>query len=1369
MKTLAQNDARTTSSTKRRSTSSLHSPQADNARLQRATIHQIVQPKLTVGKANDQYEQEADRVADRVVANQPVPDISSISSNPASGNLQTETLEDEEQEVQRQIEEEEEEVQPRLIQRQAEEEEEEPIQAKGAMPYSELDPAVISSQSAGTPLRPDVRNALESGMGADLSNVRIHEDGSARAAAASINARAFTHKNDIWLGEGQSQSDLHLMAHESTHVVQQRGGLRAASKEISSATPRVQRLWNPISAIGDAVSSAVEWVGDTIGEAIDYLKERAVEFVQDIPGYSLFTVINGSDPITGHSVDRNGRNFIEAGLDIIPNGQALKQKLEDEGALEEAAQWLDLEIAEMDFNPAEIMSQLSSFWNSLSISDAASPGDVLDRLFNIINPPIGRIIRFAGNVATKLLQIVKNYVVSALIDFIREHTTAYPLLTVILERDPISNEAVERTPMALLRGFMQLSESGAEQLRQMEESGSLQRAADWLDGTIERLNLSWETIRETFSQAWDLVTIQNLLNPLAIFRELYNLFAAPVGRIINFVIEIAVKVLGLIKDALINRLVAYARTVRGYPLITVILGRDPFSQEPVERTTANIIRGFMSLMENGEQQYLEMEQSGAIADMTARVEAAMAMLNFTWEYIRGLFTRAWDSFSLQDLAAPFEAFARLMGYFADPVMRLVSFVWEIIKIVIEVVMKVMNFPIDLIRNIISRAMQAMDDIKRDPIAFLKNLLRAVKNGFVKFFDNIATHLLNGVTSWLFKELEDAGVSPPTDFSFQAILGFVLDVLGISVDRIFQKLADRIGQDKVDRIRGMLDRLTGIWSFVSDVMTRGPIAIWEYIQEQLSNLWNVVLDAVRNWVVTRIIQQITVKLLSMLDPTGIMAVVNSFIAFYKAIQSFIAYLREMLEIVNSFVEGVAEIARGSVETAASFLESSLARGVPIVIGFLANQVGLGGLGRRIGEMIERVREMVDGALTWLVDKAVSMGTSFLNAVGLGGGGAEEDEAEPGSGAEGDWRDQEGEFREDGEQHEVTFNSNNIMIASKTPKSLETRLQEREQQSPELTPDQRAAITMALGKKPELVRLEQRYAQAQMDSDRNLMLSVESEIGAKLQEIANIIRDANLFLGDSSIPEVVDILDSGGNVKISGFSRNTRTGVFDPSLFDGSTTLSKIRYQSDQADSSQSQQTVDLENQVDLDYSINQIHGLGYAKPANFRAVDRGNEEEGSSYQRQRDAFPAISRNWFAETAPGDMDRIGQLNTIGLVSINIDGIVRGASKWVYIHDNFLSASQKAKIPKPVRKESMVAILNDNAQFNDAERENIRTRWKVRWGQSTHVHHITPLNFGGSNTNFVPLSAEKHIGSGGVHPGFWSRLKPFLIRLRNLGQNN
>jgi len=89
----------------------------------------------------------------------------------------------------------------------------------------------IHSKGAGEPLNTNTRSKLESSMGVDLSEVRVHEDSSARQAAGGLKARAFTHKNNIWLGHGQSQSDLRLMAHESTHVLQQGGVVRRKPME----------------------------------------------------------------------------------------------------------------------------------------------------------------------------------------------------------------------------------------------------------------------------------------------------------------------------------------------------------------------------------------------------------------------------------------------------------------------------------------------------------------------------------------------------------------------------------------------------------------------------------------------------------------------------------------------------------------------------------------------------------------------------------------------------------------------------------------------------------------------------------------------------------------------------------------------------------------------------------------------------------------------------------------------------------------------------------------------------------------------------------------------------------------------------------
>ncbi|QLJ03639.1 DUF4157 domain-containing protein [Streptomyces sp. NEAU-sy36] len=74
----------------------------------------------------------------------------------------------------------------------------------------------------GRPLDPAVRAELEPRMGADFSGVRVHDDAAARASAAEVGARAYTSGQHIVIGEGGG--DAHTLAHELTHVIQQRQG-----------------------------------------------------------------------------------------------------------------------------------------------------------------------------------------------------------------------------------------------------------------------------------------------------------------------------------------------------------------------------------------------------------------------------------------------------------------------------------------------------------------------------------------------------------------------------------------------------------------------------------------------------------------------------------------------------------------------------------------------------------------------------------------------------------------------------------------------------------------------------------------------------------------------------------------------------------------------------------------------------------------------------------------------------------------------------------------------------------------------------------------------------------------------------------------
>ncbi|HKV32406.1 MAG TPA: DUF4157 domain-containing protein, partial [Candidatus Dormibacteraeota bacterium] len=86
----------------------------------------------------------------------------------------------------------------------------------------------VVGSGGGSPLDRDTRGFMESRLGADFSDVRVHTDGKATESARSVQAHAYTVGNDVVFQSDkyapESDSGKRMLAHELTHVVQQRSG-----------------------------------------------------------------------------------------------------------------------------------------------------------------------------------------------------------------------------------------------------------------------------------------------------------------------------------------------------------------------------------------------------------------------------------------------------------------------------------------------------------------------------------------------------------------------------------------------------------------------------------------------------------------------------------------------------------------------------------------------------------------------------------------------------------------------------------------------------------------------------------------------------------------------------------------------------------------------------------------------------------------------------------------------------------------------------------------------------------------------------------------------------------------------------------------
>lgn len=153
----------------------------------------------------------------------------------------------------------------------------------------------LPSLGAGSPLPASERKFMEPRFGHSFADVRVHADSRANAMASSLGARAFALGNDIVFGPGErggsSGADRRLLAHELTHVVQQRGGDRQGT--ISSADPNVVRryLVGPPQRVGLATTT-----GPTYGNCRNF--NTVVNWNTDLRnGFIIQECING-DSIT---------------------------------------------------------------------------------------------------------------------------------------------------------------------------------------------------------------------------------------------------------------------------------------------------------------------------------------------------------------------------------------------------------------------------------------------------------------------------------------------------------------------------------------------------------------------------------------------------------------------------------------------------------------------------------------------------------------------------------------------------------------------------------------------------------------------------------------------------------------------------------------------------------------------------------------------------------------------------------------------------------------------------------------------------------------------------------------------------------------
>ena len=417
-------------------------------------------------------------------------------------------------------------------------------------------------------------------------------------------------------------------------------------------------------------------------------------------------------------------------------------------------------------------------------------------------------------------EVVHRLGLSDILDGLAElaaNVPGYTLLTLIIGRNPINMRVVERNVVNILRAFIGLIPGGELMFQVLQRQGIVTRVADWVGAQTAALGLNFQTIRDAFTRFTDSLSWTDIFSPGDVWRRARDIFTPLIDRITNFVSNLITQAITWLKETFMTPLSEFCRQIPGYGLVTVLLGRDPFTGAAVPRTAMTVVRAFAEFIPGGTEKVDQLVQSGALDRAYAWFQQETGSRNLTWDRVAGTFTAAWASLQLSDVLHPIDTIQRIVGQFRPLMSDLVGFAGAALMKLLELIYEAaMGAGGRRILSILTRVRGTFVTIIQNPVGFLRNLLGAVGQGVRQFMTRILVHLRDGVIAWLTGPVARAGIQMPERWDLQGIIWFVLQILGLSWQRVRQKLVTLIGEPAMAAMeRGL--------QFIRDVRDRGLVA------------------------------------------------------------------------------------------------------------------------------------------------------------------------------------------------------------------------------------------------------------------------------------------------------------------------------------------------------------------------------------------------------------------------------------------------------------------------------------------------------------------------------------------------------------------
>ena len=289
---------------------------------------------------------------------------------------------------------------------------------------------------------------------------------------------------------------------------------------------------------------------------------------------------------------------------------------------------------------------------------------------------------------------------------------------------------------------------------------------------------------------------------------------------------------------------------------------------------------------------------------------------------------------------------------------------------IKAVINTIRQLVAMLKNVLSRVAGVVGDIIKDPIGFLGNLIAGVKGGIEKFKDNILDHLRKGLMSWLFGALAEGGIEIPDKLDVKGIIKLLASLFGLTWANIRNRLVKQIGE------KAMAAAEKGVEVF-KIIATEGVGGLWQMLLEKLGDIKEMILEQVKDFVITKIITAGITWLIGLLNPAA--AFIKACKLIYDVVMFFVTNAARIATFVNTVIDSVTDIVRGNVSGVVNKINNVLGQMVPIIIGFLASVIGLGGIGQKIREIVQKLQKPINKALDFVIKTGLKLAGPIIRGL------------------------------------------------------------------------------------------------------------------------------------------------------------------------------------------------------------------------------------------------------------------------------------------------------------------------------------------------------------------------------------------------------